>query len=319
MTIDEAFETAIARLNERGELLNVDLYRLVEQDKDKFRQLRKSLIAQGFAEDQSGTGLKATKRIAEKRCDTRSDSDAQGRDAKLSDNEMQSVPSDKEIVIDPSISFTEADFLPLRHEKRKVTPPPSPASQSQQRLQEPDEATALVSLDLGADGRQFVSQLIGNKWKLLAMVLVALLLAVTNIPWRSSPDAHSVYDEFKQYYDKANELRTGAVRDPGEWHRATSHSLSRVQSIVKALKDVRTGASAQHPEKQELLWAGNESLIKLLESREINKKEEVKLQKQFEYHMSEARRLIDGGTRTVPEKKIAPKDSPGAGKPYLGK
>jgi len=319
MTIDKAFETAIAQLNERGELLNLDLYRLVALDKERFRQLRKSLIEQGFAEDQSGTGLKATERTSQKGSDTRSDSDDQRSDTKLPNDALLSVPSDEENEFDPSISFTEADFLPLRCEKPKVTPPPSSVSQSQPRLEEPDDAPALVSLDLASDSRQFVSQLAANKWKLLAMVLVAIPLAITNFPWRNSPDAHSVYQEFKQYYDQANDLRTRAVSDPGEWQHAMSQSRSRVQSIVKALKDVRTGASAQHPEKQELLWAGNESLLMLLENREINRNEEKKLQKEFEYHMSEARRLIDGGTRTVPEKRIAPKDSPGAGKPYLGK
>ena|GEM_PF-4921097 len=319
MIVDEAFQTAITLLNERGELLNVDLYELVGQDKDLFRQLRKSLIAQGFAEDVSGTRLKATQQAPLKRSDSQLDSDDQKPETKLPGHALLTEPIEGDVEIGPSISFSEADFLPLRGEKPKATLPPSPVPQSQPDHQEPNEGPVLVSLDLATDGRSLASRLNERKMLFGAMVLIAITIAVTSVPWNYPPDARSIYQEFKQYYDQAKEMRPRAASDPGEWQRVMSHSRSRVQSIVKALKDVRTGASAKHPEKQELLWAGSEGLLKLLENPEIDKNEEERLRAKFERHMSEARWLLDGGTRNALAKQVAPKDSPGAGKGYLGK
>ena len=325
MTIDEAFKTAIRLLNERKQLLNVDLYRLVEQDKDKFRQLRKSLIAEGFAEDQSGTSLKATKRAFQKRRDNQTDSVGSPPNTKQPNNDLTSVLSEAESEFGEPICFTEADFLPLRNEKRKVVPTDLPVSQirpdhhepvhREPEVQVPEEAPALVTLDLAEGGQSFVSLLKASRFTLLAMVFLAVLLAVTRIPWRASPDAHAVYQEFNQYYDQVKSLRTRATNAPVEWQRETSESRSRVQSILTAYKDARIGASSQQPAKQELLWAGKDSLLVLLESPEISKKEHEKLQLQFELHMREARRLLDGGTRTVSGKQTAPTNSVGAGKP----
>jgi len=319
MTVDVAFKTAIILLGKKGELSNEELMRLVEQDEVVFRQLRKKLIDERYAEYQLGRGLKATKNGSEIQRNASQDTAPQLIETKRSIDHLISVPSEEETELDPPISFSESDFLPLSCEKQKVvSSPPLPVSQTQPIRQEPDSEPVREPLDLVDTPRRFVSQLISSKLNLFAIGLFAIILAVTSIQWRTSPDAHAVYQEFKQYYDQVKELRSRAVSDPVEWHRAVSQPRSRVQNIVTALKDVRTGASAQRPENQELLWAGNESLSKLLDSPVISKKDEEKLQAQFEFHMSEARRLLDGGTRTVPAKQIAPKTSPGAGKPYLG-
>ena len=57
MTVDEACLTAARMLEERGQLLNGHLLRLVEGDKSLFREVRDALIRTGRAEDRSGVGL----------------------------------------------------------------------------------------------------------------------------------------------------------------------------------------------------------------------------------------------------------------------
>ncbi|MEI8020039.1 MAG: hypothetical protein WCH39_17680, partial [Schlesneria sp.] len=57
MTQDESFQVAVQRLNQQGQLLNGQLLRLLEGDKDAFREIRARLISEGFAEDRFGVGL----------------------------------------------------------------------------------------------------------------------------------------------------------------------------------------------------------------------------------------------------------------------
>ena len=57
MTVDEACLAAARMLEERGQLLNGHLLRLVEGDKSLFREVRDALIRTGQAEDRSGVGL----------------------------------------------------------------------------------------------------------------------------------------------------------------------------------------------------------------------------------------------------------------------
>ncbi len=323
MTFDVAFKTAIVLLGKKGELSNEELLRLVDQNDEVFRQLRKQLIEKGYAEYRLGRGLLATQNGADMKSDAVLDAAPHPIETKLSIDHLISAPSE-ESDVDPPISFSESDFLSSSNKKPKVISSPRlSVSQSQAVVrqkpdEEPDDEQVREPLDFVESPQQFVSRLFTSKLNLCAMGLFIIVLAVSSIQWRNSPDAHSVYQEFKLYNDQVKELRSRSVSDPVEWHRAVSQSRSRVQSIVNALKDVRTGASAQHPEKQELLWAGNDSLAKLLDSPVISKKDEEKLQSEFEFHMNEAKRLLEGGTRTVPAKQIAPITTPGAGKPYLG-
>ena len=57
MTFEEAHRTAAALLQQRGQMLNGHLLRLVDGDKDLFRNVRESLIREGLAEDRAGIGL----------------------------------------------------------------------------------------------------------------------------------------------------------------------------------------------------------------------------------------------------------------------
>ena len=319
MTFDVAFKTAIILLGKKGELSNEELLGLVDQNDEIFRQLRKTLIERGYAEYRLGRGLQATQNNDDTQSDEVQDAAPQPIETRLSIEHLIVVPS-QESDVDSPISFSESDFLPLSSEKPKViSSPPLPVSQSQPVVrQKPNDERVREPVDFVEGPRQFASRFYTSKLNLCAMGIFIIVLASTRIQWRNSPDAHSVYQEFKLYYDQVKELRSRSISDTVEWNRAVSQSRSRVQSIVNALKDVRTGASAQRPEKQELLWAGNDSLAKLLDSPVISKKDEEKLQSEFEFHMTEAKRLLEGGTRTVPAKQIAPITTPGAGKPYLG-
>ena len=64
MTLDEAIEAAGQLLEQRGQLLNGHLLRLVEGDKELFREVRERLIVAGIAEDRSGVGLARIERSA---------------------------------------------------------------------------------------------------------------------------------------------------------------------------------------------------------------------------------------------------------------
>lgn len=57
MTLDEAFHAAAQLLQERGQLLNGHLLRLVDGDKQLFDDVRRRLIQEGVAEDRSSVGL----------------------------------------------------------------------------------------------------------------------------------------------------------------------------------------------------------------------------------------------------------------------
>ena len=320
MTIDEAFDAAIKLLKKRGSLLNADLFRLVQRDKELFRQLRKRLIAEGFAEDQSGAGLKSTDRVLEQKRDERAAADSKPQNVEISENPLFADLDATEQGQGSLISFSEEDFLPLRSEKPKLAASTTPVSSVPPDHRRPEETPEefMQPSDQMAGGRTILSRLTDSKLNLCALALLALIITVTSIRWRNSFDAQAVYQEFKQYYDEAKGLRARSVSEPGEWQRSLARARSRVRTIVSGLKDVRTGASAQRPELQELLWAGNDNLSKLLDNPVLGKKDEEKLQSQFEFHMAEAKRLLDGGTRTTPQKLIVPKNVPGEGKPYLG-
>ena len=57
MTLDESFQVARERLSQQGQLLNGQLLKLLDGDKDAFREVRARLISEGFAEDRFGVGL----------------------------------------------------------------------------------------------------------------------------------------------------------------------------------------------------------------------------------------------------------------------
>jgi hypothetical protein len=57
MMFEEARRAAAELLQEREQLLNGHLMRLVNKDKDLFRDVRQSLIKEGIAEDRAGVGL----------------------------------------------------------------------------------------------------------------------------------------------------------------------------------------------------------------------------------------------------------------------
>jgi hypothetical protein len=57
MTFEEAFQSARQLLDQRGQLMNVHLLRVVERDEELFREVREALIRDGIAEDRSGVGL----------------------------------------------------------------------------------------------------------------------------------------------------------------------------------------------------------------------------------------------------------------------
>ena len=64
MTIDEACQAAARLLNERGQLLNGHLLRLVDGNKVLFGEVRDALIRTGQAEDRSGVGLVRSETIS---------------------------------------------------------------------------------------------------------------------------------------------------------------------------------------------------------------------------------------------------------------
>jgi hypothetical protein len=132
---------------------------------------------------------------------------------------------------------------------------------------------------------------------------------------RQPPSANSIYQEFNRFHDQIVELKNRGVNDQAQWKRDIDRALSRTQALVTGLKDPKTGASALRPAKQELLWAGQDSLLKLLESPNIDPQTAKVFEEQFEYHMNQARRLLDGGTRSLPQEFALPSKRPDASGP----
>lgn len=79
-TFDEVFSAAVKQLDERGLLLNVQLSKLVEGDEALSRDVRESLIVDGFAEDRYGVALARLNNPAARRSRMRNRSEATSRE-----------------------------------------------------------------------------------------------------------------------------------------------------------------------------------------------------------------------------------------------
>jgi hypothetical protein len=75
MTFEEAYSAAAGLLEQRGQLMNGHLLRLVEADKVLFSQVRDALIREGVAEDRSGVGLAAMQVITVVKSEGQGDSE----------------------------------------------------------------------------------------------------------------------------------------------------------------------------------------------------------------------------------------------------
>ena len=158
------------------------------------------------------------------------------------------------------------------------------------------------------------SRLVGGEKRLTGIMTAAAVVFGAYVWMRQPPSANTIYQEFNRYYGQVAELKSRSV-DQAQWKRDIAQAHSRVQALVTGLKDPQTGASALRPAKQELLWASQNSLLRLLESPNIDSQTAKELEEQFDYHMSQARRLIDGGTRAVPKEFDLPSNRPNASGP----
>ena len=161
------------------------------------------------------------------------------------------------------------------------------------------------------------SRLVGGEKRLTGIMTAAAVVFGAYLWMRQPPSANSIYQEFKRYHDQIAELKTRGV-DQAQWKRDIARAHSRTQSLVTGLKDPKTGASALRPAKQELLWAGQNSLLRLLEAPNIDPQSAKDLEEQFEYHMSQARRLLDGGTRSLPQEFVSKSNRPNDSGPNRG-
>ena len=146
------------------------------------------------------------------------------------------------------------------------------------------------------NGWRNAAAIVGGEKRLRGAVVTVVLLLGAWVWWRQPPSASSIYDEFLQCHVEVEELRRRGITSAAEWERAVARPRAKIQSLVSRLRDPKTGASAAQPAKQELLWAGEQQLLKLLASPTVEPGVTDGLERQFDRRMSEARRLIDGGT-----------------------
>ena len=156
---------------------------------------------------------------------------------------------------------------------------------------------------------------VGGEKRLTQIIMASAVVFGACLWMRQPPSASSIYQEFNRFHDQIVELKSRGVNDQAQWKRDIDRALSRTQALVTGLKDPKTGASALRPAKQELLWAGQDSLLKLLESPNIDPQTAKVFEEQFEYHMNQARRLLDGGTRSLPQEFALPSKRPDASGP----
>jgi hypothetical protein len=163
------------------------------------------------------------------------------------------------------------------------------------------------------------SHAVGGEKRLTGIIMAVAVVFSACLWMRQPPSANSIYQEFNRYHQQITELKTRGVNDQTQWKREVARALSRTESLVAGLKDPRTGASALRPAKQELLWAAQNSLLKMLESPNIDVQTVKGFEEQFEYHMNQARRLLDGGTRSVPKEFVSKANRPNdSGPPRAG-
>ena len=136
----------------------------------------------------------------------------------------------------------------------------------------------------------------GTGWLVAACACVVILVGRYLVS-QSPLDGSSVYGEFQLYHQQAADLRSRSINDPAEWQRTLGTAKSRVRTLVKGLKNPQIGASAAQPAKQELLWAGESVLVKLLENPQLDAYSLQELETKFEFHMNEAQQLLSGGLR----------------------
>ena len=197
--------------------------------------------------------------------------------------------------------------------KRLVTT--RPASNANTPPAEPATAQGRLSKSTIHDVRRQASKLVGGEKRLKVILMAVAIVFGTGYWMRQPPSANSIYQEFNRYHGQLTELKSRGVNDQAQWKRDIDRALSRTRSLVTGLKDPKTGASAQMPAKQELLWAGQDSLLKLLENPNLDAQTAKGFEEQFEYHMSQARRLLDGGTRSLPQEFASPSKRPDASGP----
>ncbi len=227
----------------------------------------------------------------------------------------QSLSSLSDVDIESAETRPRIDAsTPLAPTPTKRSTPPRPATSVNAPPAEPLTEQIRRSKSTVKDLWRQASRVVGGEKRLTGIMTAAAVVFGTWLWMRQPPSANTIYQEFTRYHAQMAELKNRGV-DQAQWKRDIASAHSRAQSLVTGLKDPQTGASAQRPAKQELLWAGQNSLLRLLEAPNIDSQSAKDLEDQFEYHMSQARRLIDGGTRAVPREFDLPSKRPDASGP----
>ncbi len=139
---------------------------------------------------------------------------------------------------------------------------------------------------------QHTAVFVGGASRLQGIVAALVALLALLVWLRQPPAVSTIYREFAQYHTKLTELRAKRT-GPTDWKQATARDHQRVQSLLDSLKQ---RASAARPIEQQLLWAGRYGLIELFK-RPVDAAD---FERHFATHMSRAKRMLDGGTATLP-------------------
>jgi hypothetical protein len=317
MTSEEAFLMAAQLLDERGQLLNAHLFRLVDGDKELFREVRDRLVSLGKAEDRSGVGLV---RIDSSSSDPQANHVAYDRESTEGTTEgtaewwlMNSGairgPMDlvtlcrmrqrgELLLSDVVRRGAQGAWRPLDEVPLLAAAKPVQRGIASQASVVPGEKDSFVPLEkswsLGKQNRSGVAGrvwnvaagIVGGSGRLKGLILSFAALGLFMYWWNLPPSSGTIYREFvtcRSVFKRLQDRR--AKRE--DWQEAAARYRPRIQYILDRLKPRATG---KHPLENALYLAGTQGVLLAIDSPGGFNDPDP----QFEKHMKIARNLLDG-------------------------
>lgn len=139
-----------------------------------------------------------------------------------------------------------------------------------------------------------------------SIVHVLLLIGVVfAVLWNVviAPPEKTAMQTYQEIWDEIKGMRQRDASD-SEWEKFTKRSEERINDVVA---DLESSASASNPARQELLWAGNRFLRRMLQDA---RGEASASEENFVKHIEKAKRVLDGTERKFGEDDPPPESDP---------
>ncbi len=277
MTIDDAVAMAVRLLDERGQLLNGHLLRLVEGDKNLFREVRERLLVRKLAEDRSGVGLA---RIEKDRsdwwlmqsgvirgpveladlCDICLGGEIQPGDVVRSgESGLWQQPDDV-----PELAAIRSHAGELVASLRTMVRPFGESSVNEPSVPPEKSWSAGKQVRSGFFWRIWgpAADVVGGSKRLTVILLALMAIGAVTYWWRQPPSNDRIFQEFTTCRAALQRLRDRRVVR-SEWAPVVERYRPRIESIVGRL---RPRATDRHPVEKSLYLAGGDGLLRLLDN-----------------------------------------------------